>query len=114
LISQVAAAALLGMGLFFFVSGTVGLLRLPDFYCRIHAMGKCETLGALLMLLGLAVDQGFSLVSLKLLLILAFLFAVNPVAAHALGRAAWVNGLPPWTREASAGRSSSGKGGPRR
>ena len=114
MISQIASVALLGIGLFFFVSATVGLLRFPDFYCRVHAMGKCETLGALLMLLGLAVEQGFSPVSLKLLLILAFLFLVNPVAAHALGRAAWVNGLVPWTREGPAGRSSAGEGGPRR
>jgi multicomponent Na+:H+ antiporter subunit G len=99
LISEILSVLLVGCGLFLFASGTLGLLRLPDFYCRMHATGKCDTLGALLALTGLAVYHGFSLVSLKIIFIVIFIFLANPTATHAIGRAALVNGVQPWLKE---------------
>jgi len=86
-------------GLFFFFTGTLGLLRLPDVYTRIHATGTCDTLGAQLMLIGVAIANGWNLVSLKLILIFAFLMLANPTAAHAIIRAAINSGEPLWQRE---------------
>ncbi len=79
MIYDILSVILMGMGLFLFASGTLGLIRLPDFYCRMHATGKCDTLGALLALLGLAVYNGFNLVSLKIIFIVVFIFVANPV-----------------------------------
>lgn len=105
MIVGISSVFLVVCGLFLFVSGTVGLLRLPDFYCRMHATGKCDTLGALLTLAGLAVYHGFSLVSLKIIFIVIFIFLANPTATHAIGRAALVNRVQPWTKNISPASS---------
>ena len=86
-------------GLFFFFTGTAGLLRFPDVYTRMHATGKCDTLGAQLMLVGLAIANGWNLVSVKLILILVFMLLANPTATHAMIRAATNSGEPLWKRE---------------
>jgi multicomponent Na+:H+ antiporter subunit G len=106
LIVEILSGLLVGSGLFLFASGTLGLLRLPDFYCRMHATGKCDTLGALLTLTGLALYNGFSLVSLKIIFIVIFIFLANPTATHAIGRAALINGVQPWTRDSSPASSN--------
>jgi len=85
-------------GFFFILVGTVGVLRLPDFFTRMHAVGKCDTLGMLLCLIGLMIYEGASLVSLKLLYIWVFLLMANPTATHVFCRAALKCGLKPWTR----------------
>ncbi len=90
---------LLLLGLLFILLGVVGILRLPDFYTRLHAMGKCDTLGVALVLIALALYTGLTLSSAKLLLIAVFIGIANPTATHALGRAAIKAGLTPWTRE---------------
>ncbi|PON17008.1 cation:proton antiporter [Candidatus Entotheonella serta] len=90
------ANILLVLGLLFILAGVLGVLRLPDFYTRLHAMGKCDTLGVTLMLLALAIYAGASLVTVKVLLISVFIGLANPVATHALGRAATKSGLAPW------------------
>lgn len=90
-----ATIALLAAGVAFLLVGSVGLLRLPDFYCRLHALSKADTLGMLLILLAVAAWQGASLASAKVLLIAVFFFLSNPVAAHALARAAFRTGLRP-------------------
>ena len=95
----ILATALLVLGLLFILLGVVGILRLPDFYTRLHAMGKCDTVGVTLVLAGLAVFIGASLTTVKLLLIAAFIVVANPTATHALGRAAIQSGLRPWTRD---------------
>lgn len=84
------------LGLLFILAGVLGVLRLPDFYTRLHAMGKCDTLGVTLVLLALAIYAGVSLVTVKVLLISVFIGLANPVATHALGRAAMKSGLTPW------------------
>ncbi len=93
------AMPLLLLGLLFILLGVVGILRLPDFYTRLHAMGKCDTLGVALVLIALALYTGLTLSSAKLLLIAVFIGIANPTATHALGRAAIKAGLTPWTRE---------------
>ncbi len=95
-----AVVGLVELTAFFFIfTGAVGILRLPDFYSRLHAMGKCDTLGVALLLGALALAEGVSLVSAKILLIVVFVAAANPTATHALGRAARRAGVPCWTRE---------------
>ena len=79
---------ILGSG-FFFLVGTVGLIRLPDVFSRMHATTKSDTLGAGLAIVALIVYRGFEPVSLKLLLILIFIYVTNPVAAHIIGKAAY-------------------------
>jgi len=109
LISEILAVILVVLGIFLFASGTLGLIRVPDFYCRMHATGKCDTLGALLALLGMVVYNGFNLVSLKILFVAVFIFVANPTATHAIGRAALVNGVKPWMKDSSPGEESPSK-----
>ena len=93
----------LGAGLFFTAVAAIGLLRLPDFFSRVHAVSKSETLGIALVLLGLILHEGWSHTSLKLALIVLFIAISNPVAAHVLTRAAVRSGLMPWRRAGGAG-----------
>jgi multicomponent Na+:H+ antiporter subunit G len=106
----VAVGALLIAGSLFIIVGNVGILRLPDFFTRLHAMGKCDTLGVWLVVGGLVLLEGFSHNSLKMLLILVFVGLANPTATHALGRAALRAGLRPWVREEDRD-ASTGQGG---
>lgn len=87
-------------GGFFCVVGAIGLLRMPDFYTRMHAASVIETLGAGLILLGLMLQSGFTLVAVKLLMIGLLIFFVSPTATHALARAAMVRGLKPLLADA--------------
>jgi len=96
---NVLAVVLMAGGFFFVAAGAVGVVRLPDFYTRLHAVGKNDTLGVAMMLVGLVVLEGLSRNSVKMLLIVVFIALANPVATHALGRAAWKTGLSPWKRE---------------
>ena len=86
-------------GFFFITVTALGLIRFPDFYTRLHAAGKGDTLGIALFIIGLAIYNGLNLVSLKLLLIVLFVFLANPIGCHVLSRAAFKSGLKPWTRE---------------
>lgn len=74
-------------GLFFFLVGTIGIIRFPDILSRIHAAAKCDTLGAFLCLTGLIIFNGFNIVSLKMLLVLIFIWITNPTASHLIGKA---------------------------
>jgi multicomponent Na+:H+ antiporter subunit G len=85
---------LLAGGVFALIGG-VGLVRFPDFYTRLHAGGITDTLTALLIVGGLVLQSGFSLLTIKLLLILLFLLFTTPTATHALARAAIADGLQP-------------------
>ncbi|HXH04033.1 MAG TPA: monovalent cation/H(+) antiporter subunit G [Candidatus Competibacteraceae bacterium] len=91
--------SLLLSGAFFIVVGAVGVLRMPDFYTRMHAASITDTLGTGLLMLGLLLQGGLTLVTVKLLLILIFLLATSPTAAHALARAALSDGLRPLLHE---------------
>ncbi len=86
---------LLAAGASLVVVGALGLIRMPDFYTRMHAAGITDTLGADLILLGLMVQAGFTLVSVKLFLIGVFLFFTSPTSTHAIANAAFTAGLKP-------------------
>lgn len=75
--------------------GALGLLRLPDFYTRLHAASLVETLGAGGILAGLMLQAGWSLVTVKLAFIGLLIFFTSPAATHALARAALGRGLQP-------------------
>ena len=92
-------------GLIFFFATTVGLLRFPDFYSRMHAAGKGDTLSSLIMLLALVlyefheVNLANLLVALKILLIVVFIFMASPTATHAIIDAGYESGIQPWTKK---------------
>jgi len=95
MVRQALVAALLLAGLFFHAVAALGMLRLPDFYTRLHALSKADTLGTLLVLGALALWAGPTLTAVKILFIAAFVFLSNPAAAHAVARAAFRSGLAP-------------------
>lgn len=79
----------------FVVIGAIGLNRMPDVFTRMHATSVSDTFGVGLMLVGMMVQAGFSLVTAKLLFLLLFLWFTAPVATHALARAAMLAGIKP-------------------
>jgi multicomponent Na+:H+ antiporter subunit G len=93
---HIAAMVIVGAGAFFLLVGSIGVVRLPDFYARTHATTKSDTLGIMLVLGGLAVYEGLTENSLKLLIAIVFVALANPVGSHALARAAFRYGLKPW------------------
>ena len=95
-IMDVVSAILLLVGSVFALIGSIGIVRMPDVFTRLHAAGITDTLGAAGVLLGLALQAGFSLLLVKLLLMLAFLLLLNPTACHALARAALHGLRRPW------------------
>jgi multicomponent Na+:H+ antiporter subunit G len=97
LVKDVICILLMLVGFFFFTTATLGLLRLPDFFARLHATGKGDTLAVLISLIGLAVYHGFSLTSAKIVFIAVFMFLAQPTATHAISRAAFRCGVQPWT-----------------
>lgn len=104
---EIAAFLLIGFGTFFMLMGSIGIIRLPDFFSRTHATGKTDTLGIMLVLSGLAVYEGFTLNSAKLLVVILFVAFVNPVSVHALAKAAMEFGLKPWFRDNSPSDEST-------
>ena len=82
-------------GGFFCVVGALGLLRMPDFFTRMHAASVTDTLGAGLLLVGLMLQAGLTLVTVKLGFLAALILFTSPTATHALAKAAMVRGLQP-------------------
>ncbi len=95
LLLDVATGLCLLTGCGFVLIGTLGLLRLPDFYTRLHAAGVIDTLGAWLILLGMALQSPNLLTGLKLLMLFALLLFASPTTSHLLARAALHAGLKP-------------------
>ncbi len=93
-VDLVSWICLLGGG-FFVLAGGIGVVRLPDVYTRSHAAGMTDTLGAGLILIGLMAQAGFSLIAVKLVLILVFIFFTSPTSTHALIHTALASGLRP-------------------
>jgi len=101
LLVHILVTLFLAAGIFFMLVGTIGLLRFPDFYTRLHATGKCDTLGGGLIIIGLLIYHffhyaGTPLVPIKLLFLIMFIFIANPTATHAIMKAAYQTGLKPW------------------
>lgn len=89
------AGAFLLTGGFFCVVGGIGLIRMPDFYTRMHAASVTETLGAGLILLGLILLGGWTLITMKLVMVGLLIFFASPTASHALARSAMLRGVKP-------------------
>ncbi|MGV8146088.1 MAG: monovalent cation/H(+) antiporter subunit G [Alkaliphilus sp.] len=86
LIRNIIVIALMMSGIFFFIVGTVGLIRMPDVFSRMHATTKCDTLGAGLILLAVVAYNGINVVSLKFLMVLIFIWITNPTSAHIIAK----------------------------
>lgn len=82
-------------GSFFVIIGALGILRFPDFWARLHAASVTDSAGMILLLLGMAMQAGLTLVTVKLIIIGIFLFITGPTATHAVANAALVSGLRP-------------------
>ncbi|MFQ5992244.1 MAG: monovalent cation/H(+) antiporter subunit G [Nitrospiraceae bacterium] len=95
---SVVVVGLILLGLFFLVTAAIGMIRLPDVFTRSHAVALTDSLGAFLVLSGLAIHQGPTLNAVKTFLVLVLIFLLNPVIAHATMRAALRSGIKPWTR----------------
>lgn len=89
----------------FCIIGGIGLIRMPDFYTRVHAASVTDTLGAGLMLLGLMIQAGLTLACAKLIMIGVLILFMSPTATHALTRAALVRGLEPVLADEGGGQS---------
>lgn len=95
LLVEIVQWALMLAGSFFLVVGAFGVARMPDVFTRIHAASVSDTLGAGCLILGMCLESGLSLVTVKLLVILILFFFTSPLATHALSRAALVVGVRP-------------------
>ena len=103
---DIIVTVLLIIGLLFYTAGAIGILRFPDFYSRLHPAGKLDTAGLVLTMSALALHcvlADFSLdallTSLKILLIVVFIFLTSPTATHAIVDAGVRAGLKPWRKE---------------
>jgi multicomponent Na+:H+ antiporter subunit G len=98
-------------GLLFFTGGAVGIIRFPDFYSRLHPAGKLDTMGIFMTMTAVALynlhdfSLGTILTSLKIMLIVIFLFITSPTATHAIVDAGVRAGLRPWTKEKTEGQN---------
>lgn len=101
---NVIVTLLLIIGLLFFAGGAIGIIRFPDFYSRLHPAGKLDTAGLLFFMSGMALytlndfSLGAVLTSIKIMLIVVFVFLTSPTATHAIIDAGFVAGLTPWTK----------------
>lgn len=98
--SGAVVGVLLLAGAFFVIVSAVGVVRFPDVYMRMHAATKAGTLGAALILFAASALFGTLAVTVKAMVVFLFLLLTAPVAAHVLGRAAYYEGTPKWSRTA--------------
>jgi len=104
MILDVIVISLFLIGLIFFTGGTVGIIRFPDFYSRLHPAGKLDTMGSLCIMVGLSLYNlhhftlSNVLISLKIMLIVVFVFLSSPTAVHSIVDAGVRAGLEPWEK----------------
>ena len=91
-IQDIIAYIVIGLGVFFTLTGSVGMLRFKDFFSRLHPAGITDSAGVPLVLLGLMIKAGFTLLSLKLLILMFLVIITSPTACHALAKAAFYVG----------------------
>ncbi len=108
LITQWVAGILVVIGGVFMVIGAIGVNRMPDVFTRMHAASVGDTLGFGLIMVGLMVLGGFTLVTVKLIFLVLFVMLTGPVATHALARAALQAGIKPaLTSEGKQGKAKA-------
>jgi multicomponent Na+:H+ antiporter subunit G len=100
---ELLIVALAAGGVFFGFVAAVGVIRLPDLYTRAHAASKSDTLGAVLSLAAVALVFGADTATVKAVFLVVFMFLTNPTAAHAIARAAYDQGIEPWSKEDAEG-----------
>lgn len=111
MITEIICIVLVCIGILFFVGGAVGVIRFPDFYTRMHAAGKGDTMSVFLILIGLAVYQlsDFNLANVlvagKIFFITVFIMWASPTSTHALIKAGLEEGQKVWTRKNEKGDS---------
>ena len=93
MIIDILSIVSIALGCLLSLIGGLGILRLPDIYARLHAVGITDTLSSFLILFGLAIQSGVSLVIFKLLFVFMFLLFTSPVSSFALANNAWRYGL---------------------
>ena len=109
-IFQIISWVLISGGTFFTVVGAAGTLRFPDFWARLHAASVTDSGGVVLIVAGLCLHEGWTLVTVKLLIIAIFLFITGPTSTHAIANAALISGLRPKSVNSKASKSTeSGK-----
>lgn len=92
---EIASWMLILLGSFFTMVGAFGLVRMPEVFARMHAASVIDTLGLGLLSLGMCLQAGFSLITLKLVFLLALFFFTGPVVTHALAQACLHAGIKP-------------------
>lgn len=92
---EILSISFVVLGIFFMFLGSLGVVRLPDFYTRTHSASKTDTLGIMIVIVGLILFEGATINSIKLGFILLFVALANPIGSHALARAAMKTGLSP-------------------
>jgi multicomponent Na+:H+ antiporter subunit G len=95
LIVDLLSWCLLSVGAIFILIGGVGVVRLPEFYTRMHAASLTDSIGTILILVGIILQAGVSLAAFKLMAILAFMLLTGPTATYALANAALMSGFKP-------------------
>jgi len=106
LVVDIVSWILMGLGAVFLVIAGIGILRLPDVFARMHAASIGDTMGAGLILAGLMLQGGISLVTVKLIFVFILLFMTSPTATHALAKAALTGNVKPMLAEDLEDRSS--------
>ena len=94
--TEIVASVLMIAGAFFMIVATVGLLRLPDLYTRMHAISKAGTVGAGLLLIGITVHFGHLSFTTRAVAVILFIILTAPVASHLIGRAGYLSGVSVW------------------
>ena len=95
LLVEIVSGLLILLGVIALITGSLGLVKLPDLFSRTHAVGMMDTAGVGFIILGLIVYEGFTLVSVKLALVGIFLFFTSPIATHAVAQVALRSGVKP-------------------
>jgi multicomponent Na+:H+ antiporter subunit G len=109
LIVELLSGLLIVSGALFVLAGGIGALRMPDFYTRVHGSSLTDSLGPVLVLVGLMLEAGASLVSVKLAAILLFLMITSPTASYALCHAALLSGLKPRATKLNTATDATGE-----
>lgn len=108
LIREVLSWVLIVGGAVFVLIGAIGTLRFPDFWARLHSASVTDSAGMILLVAGMALQAGVSLVAVKLILIFLFLLLTGPTSTHALASAALVSGLRPKEADGLVGDEPTG------
>ena len=91
---ELLAFILVGVGSLFVLLASIGVLRMPDLFTRMHPSSKAATLGAVMILIGIAVHFEDGAIAVRAVLICLFLFLTAPVASHMIARAGFLSGVP--------------------